>query len=591
MGKKKPTLTYGACRFLDYQHYRQNENPLEPLILQVHDIARLKYSDCKFGHHLRYGIDLPYHVYRFILSDGSHLAPARMFTERMARSDDLSVRDDSSVIDAIEEMIQTGQLEIGCIVQVFPRRQHYSRGIMVLNHLRVLHPKIDFIRCFNQVSLLYVHCTAKQFSPHNRHHCTMAIDEGPMENDPLPREVLLFARCCEKIYGCCLIAGGSCLEKHIDQKKGCMKCYRPDLREIVKNKKSGDVDIWLPWSPRRYARSRGRLTPEYNEDHMMIADPEDALNDLFERFGIDHTPLTKRDCSRSYMFPAEMGWVDMFAGVTRIYDFKLVGRYGEVIERPVQLILIDTLAERKDQPWSETVTSHFDIDIIRNYAIIEDSPLSKTTPGPHVSKIAFLDNWCDPTRTRTFNYTLRPCQTPKTLFKRIVKYRKRGFKLASLSFDPRCTEQWINHVCDILRIIWAERWINDWCDQTKRNLTLPLRQKIMDYVVEGKALLYRQNREHQDDPTPQDAPITGTQRITNILERRNMMHDMILQQLAARRNVSPAGHTVNITKLQRAWKIADNALREGMTVREYLEWQHIDPESDSDTSTTANLWD
>ena len=583
-----PYLSCGACRFLDYQHcLRKKDNllPLEPLILQVNDIAKLKYSTFPAGLNLQYGVQLPYYVYRFILSDGSYLAPAKMFIERAFDEET------TAEIDRIEQLIKTKELEVGCVVKVWPRRQHHERGIMCLDYIKVVYPKIDTIRCHGETGLTYIHCSVTHFSPHRRHDCTLAVDEVPY--DPVPHEIVLFARICQGIFGDCVIAGGSCLEKDIDLFQGCAKCYSLGMKELVVNKRSSDVDIWIPFSPKRHIRFRNnsiqdddssagtpslRNPPEYSA----IADPDDVFRVLYEAFRISHTPVTKKENYRTHKYSAEYGWVDMFVGLIRVYEFKLIREDGKTIERPVQLILIDALPERRNQPWHETVTSKFDIDIIQNHVIIDDGAVSKTCPGPRVGAVGYLNPSVNPLRDRTFTYTLRPCQTPDMLFKRIVKYRQRGFKLASLAFDPRCTEEWKNHVCDILRIVWAEKWIANWCKDTRQHLFAHLRKHILDFVVEGNRLIYPNDEDGEHDANT-DLPLPRDQKVRNILERRRMMRKMILAQLSANHGKAPSGHQVNLDIIKRDWKIADEALREGLTVQEYLEEHDITVYIDSDS--------
>ena len=548
-----PRLTYGACHFMDY--LRASEQRNEDLVLQIADIAKLKYGD-GYKKDLQYGIHLPYTVYRFLLSDGSHLAPARMSIERVIIPSQLIY------INDIDIRIKTGEIRKGSFVKVNPTISYAHKGMLILSKIEVLGhgPWDDLIRSHGDNELVPVHDFVMQFSPISKHHCTCDLQDDPLVDDPIPFEVLQFASVCRRKYGYCEIAGGSCLDKDLYSFKGCRFCYPVEAEKLLRNRASSDVDLWVPLSPLAFARSQSASASVVS--YRPSFDLSEALRELYECFGIYHTPvITKiRQNFHPYEDRGQYTWMELILGLKQIHEFNLVRRDGTVVKKPVQVMVIDALAKHEAQTWSELILRSFDMDIIRCRPDITNEPQSILAPSPAISQILYLDG-CQPLVTAQYNYTVRPCVLFCRIYKRLRKYRQRGFTMASLSFDEDCTPEWIEYIKTSFGILCFPRNILDMEKETGIHLPADVHTKIKSYLR---------------DPCDE---------LSKRLDLRKRLRDIIIRKLAGDNDRGPNGRTVDVRSLRRAWKVSDRALQRRMSVQQYYTGRHYlsdTTESDSD---------
>ena len=132
-------------------------------------------------------------------------------------------------------------------------------------------------------------------------------------------------------------------------------------------------------------------------------------------------------------------------GIAQIWNLKLKDiRVGRV-SKPIQLICFESFPNRMDVSWGDHVTDLYDADIVK----CRIEPLVVLPMYMHLE----LDErrWINPVswpvtvtsaiksnlEQGKFHFTVRPGQTFEQVWKRMLKYRSRGFKLHELSFDDR----------------------------------------------------------------------------------------------------------------------------------------------------------
>ena len=133
-------------------------------------------------------------------------------------------------------------------------------------------------------------------------------------------------------------------------------------------------------------------------------------------------------------------------------------------KKQIQVIVLDSLPEDKEQSWPSFVVSKFDIDIVKNQVSTASmtgkrksmTRLSMKNLSPKVSfeneqsRQSFLNGM--------FVYTVLPGAAFETTFKRIQKYLKRGFRLKELKFDPRLTPYWKKYYMGRFNAVFAKQW-------------------------------------------------------------------------------------------------------------------------------------
>ena len=598
----QPPLTYGACRFMGYQ--ASSCRSLGPVVLQVYDCAKLKYAS-RGNEMVQYETDLPYTVYRFILSDGSHLAPARMHTER-----DRHQGEPTPLLD-LDHLVRQGELAASSIVEVTPRPGTGDNGLMQLLDLKVIMPPpreapVHFIRCCKSNELVPIHGNVLAFSPSGKHHCTIPVNYNRINADPLPREVLLLAQAIESRCGYCTIAGIACLDKYIHDLKGCRYCYSDTVKHLRLSQTPCDIELYVPDRPRSFAQSQSHQRQVPNDTPVDLshfaekADLPGSLKDLYESYRICHTKLqvTSDDVTN---YGTGSGWMNMFVGLYKSYEFQLILPDNTLLSPKIHVSIINAVIPPGSpcRSWADLVASSFDIDISQCYAEITTRHTNRLNHTPTVDGIHFLDRSLRPCETGQFSCSVKPCDEFSKIFDRIARYQDRGFELRSLTFDERCTPD------------WQEHFEHYYQSQIRARDTQSGYEGYHGITLDDHARCCMKShpptscREEANDRVPSNMknspPRPRGFDVASIFLIRKAEQLMVRRHLESTGGNDPSGNAVNITKLIRLWKVSNKALRCGQTVPEFLKKHrgcrrrilpclrhHTEPQSDSETDAGFN---
>jgi hypothetical protein len=398
--------------------------------------------------------------YRLQLSDGKNLVAAKFYPENVRLSQKQTKR-----VSNIHELVADGQIKKGTILSFVPNSHAQSgKGIASI---------FDFqVEGWDEIigEPTPCHPGVASFSPSDMHHCTVPLSFTPME--PLPQPILLLAKLIEQHCGYCVIAGSSPLAHHAQNRPGCQHCYAsrysPQVAKVCGNAESNDVDLFVPQFPKGLAhfQETGEKIAEhgktfYGNRRVGVRSDEGFLNDilkeLHEKHGLRHTEIICTEIKLSGVEEGgeDYGWMRVFVGLKQKIEFQLVASTGIVLDKPFQILVMNTFPSSPDQPWSERVTDDFDVDIAKGIAYVDDDKAM-------LKKIAFPDSVFVNVLFGKFNYVIRPCHSFKQIWKRLKKYKSRGYELLSLTFDPRVSVEWKEHILTEFQIMCARNWIHDW---------------------------------------------------------------------------------------------------------------------------------
>jgi hypothetical protein len=77
----------------------------------------------------------------------------------------------------------------------------------------------------------------------------------------------------------------------------------------------------------------------------------------------------------------DYGWMRIFVGLIEKLEFKLITSTGQVLEKPVQILVMNVVPKPLEWSWSDAVVSAFDADAIKSITVIDGNV--------RVNKIAF----------------------------------------------------------------------------------------------------------------------------------------------------------------------------------------------------------
>ena len=143
----------------------------------------------------------------------------------------------------------------------------------------------------------------------------------------------------------------------------------------------------------------------------------------------------------------------MAVGLIEKIEFRLIAPTGKVIDKPIQILVLDAFPETPEECWSDLVVKGFDTDIIKGVAQIDGNA--------YLERIVFSDEVRQNIHSGKFEYTMRPCHSFSQLLKRLLKYKRRGFQLASFNVDPRVSDAWRNHIRVQFNIMYGRHWIQE----------------------------------------------------------------------------------------------------------------------------------
>ena len=448
-------LTEGSATRISQDLYERGE---ERVTMQVIDLAKVKYQQPLRGIETTPPCQLknPTHLarddkpipscprYRLVISDGQNLVPAKFYPER------LDIKTDQLVPDKIHRLVQNGELKKGCIISFIPNcHANAGSGIVTMFNMRIEGCN-EIIMAEGVETLQPLHDGTMAFSPRNVHECTLPLDFDDNAQDPLPRPVLRLAKVLEDVFGYCTVAGGSVLAKYLYDLPGCANCYErfysPEIARICTKSTCKDIDLFVPEYPGKLEKFYGKQVNDSSKyDFMNLLDQ--SFDELFQKYGLQHTPVQREKIKLSGVEEGgqDYGWMRIFVGLKEKLEFHLVAPYGKVIERPIQILVMDAMPESANEPWRDIIVKGFDADVIKAVAVIDDKAcLEKIIfSADSQENNSSLHNSC---LSGTFNYTMRPCHSFPRMMERLNKYKNRGFELASFKFDARVSDEWKDHI-------------------------------------------------------------------------------------------------------------------------------------------------
>lgn len=448
-------LTERSARRISQDLYELGE---ERVTMQVIDLAKVKYQQPvgRIETTPLYQFKNPTHLarddkplpscprYRLVVSDGQNLVPAKFYPER------LDIKTDHFVPEKIHGLVQNGELRKGCVISFKPNSHTQSgSGIVTIFSMRI-EGYSEIIMAEGVEKLQPLHDGTMAFSPKNLHECTLPLDFDDSAQDPLPRPVLRLAKVIEDVVGYCTIAGGSVLAKYLYDLPGCTNCYErfysSDIARICAKTTCKDIDLFVPLYPGKLDDFYGKQVENRSKESFFNL-LHRALDELFQKYGLQHTPVVRDKIELSGVEDGgqDYGWMRIFVGLKEKIEFRLVAPYGKVIERPIQILVMDAMPDSANELWRDVVVKGFDADVIKTVAVIDDKACLEKVLFSVDNQEKNLSLHNSPL-SGTFNYTMRPCHSFPRMMERLNKYKQRGFDLKGFEFDDRVSDEWKHHI-------------------------------------------------------------------------------------------------------------------------------------------------
>jgi len=282
--------------------------------------------------------------------------------------------------------------------------------------------------------------------------CPLLEDYNP-QTAPIPIEAMVLLSLIRYNIGHCTIAGGSVVAEMLYQSRKCDNCLTscPALQRLLKNMHRNDIDFFVPLNPADLQRFYG-LPPKAEGEFWSLF--ENRVLPLFNAFCA--TFLGKEELvvvsHSKYNYSDQ---VYNWKGIHEVIDlqFRCDHLAQNVSRTKFQLIILNSFPEGMYQSWNAHSVANFDIDIVQNYIEIGVN----LKPAVH-----FVDTTTyHSLNTGSFTYTILPGAYFLSGLARIKKYSKRGFRMASLTFDPRVTlsnqKYWIGSFRSLFAHFWATR--------------------------------------------------------------------------------------------------------------------------------------
>jgi hypothetical protein len=241
----------------------------------------------------------------------------------------------------------------------------------------------------------------------------------------------------------------------------------------------------------------------------------------------------------------DYGWMRIFVGLIEKLEFKLITSTGQVLEKPVQILVMNVIPESREQSWSDIVVSAFDANIIKSVAVIDGNARVKeitfSSDGDEDLLLAEEISSHDCLLSGKFHYIMRPCHSFPRMLERLVKYKKRGFELASFEFDKRVSEEWKAHILLQFHRKHACHWIHE------RTTTLNDAEASINFprhLVEQHMMLFL-----LENPKRPEEEQRG--------ELREMLRNMVRAELRRNGGFDPGLKVVDLQELECRWSMSD----------------------------------
>lgn len=281
-------------------------------------------------------------------------------------------------------------------------------------------------------------------------HCTR-FARYKSDDAPLPTEVLTLLQIVQEIAGFATISGSAPLSEFLYQMGLCEGCQTTIALDQLNRDPwtANDIDIFVPQYPARVANvygHRGKATtdmlyggfPKYRNDVLYPTFAELLDTQILPRLNVNFSSYVLTPFERRSGTNRPLQYRGAFAETIQlIRELELQTKNNRTLK--VQFIATSYEPEDPNVPWSTVIPQTFDIDIIKTTV----TPASQHAPTSNhylPPTIDFIDltAWYS-LQHASMVATFRPLEDFHIFLKRIKKYRKRGFDLAAIEFDPRIT--------------------------------------------------------------------------------------------------------------------------------------------------------
>ena len=140
----------------------------------------------------------------------------------------------------------------------------------------------------------------------------------------------------------------------------------------------------------------------------------------------------------------------LFFGIRRIYTLEIENSMRRRLRPFLQLVLVDAYPN-PNKTWEDFITESFDIDITTG--ILHTRRLNC------LGKLNFRSEVIDNIHKRRFEFKILNMTPFWSLYKRLIKYIKKGFFLKRIWFEETCSDWYIKYVLRYFRYISAEKQI------------------------------------------------------------------------------------------------------------------------------------
>ena len=296
-----------------------------------------------------------------------------------------------------------------------------------------------------------------EFEQEDREECYCSSIRYDHLAAPLCVEVILLLKYMRLFLGNCCLTGGAVLNEILYQSRRCHLCCPEALWPSMMKRGSSGIDIFVHRFPAGLNRFYGR------EDHPDIRFPNDSPGDGEGPeflFLLEHVVLPRFNWSYS---EGRMGPLRITKwNMDRCEYFSYGSTVGiqETVELEferngpmIRTIVLDRLPETMVD-WDTFVASAFDIDIVNVAVRVPDQSFHPQVGfTSERARRSFLSG--------SFVFTVRPGEDFGCGVNRIMKYRKRGFRLQGIEFDSRLTPFFKRYWMDRFRLLFLEELATD----------------------------------------------------------------------------------------------------------------------------------
>jgi len=229
------------------------------------------------------------------------------------------------------------------------------------------------------------------------------------------------------------VCGGACLYTWLHNASAKTRNGVQTLDYLKKKSTMGDIDLWVNIPEENHSNVFDWLT-EFGHENPNIAWSHEIVNQT--------SCLDDEDYEEDFRETLHYRWLFVHLGVYKIMNINFYPKSRNALTitprwnpiPTVQLVFLDN-RRNKDIPLSIKVVSDFDIDVCKCFFVFDENG--------NITQVRFLSAAIERNvRQGIMNFIIRPCNTPKSIYKRLEKYKERGFNVQDISFSDRVSFMW-----------------------------------------------------------------------------------------------------------------------------------------------------